>query len=78
VNDVVPLDRLEATAYELATRLAANVRAANVATKRLTLRAHGLPLRRFLEAYVRAQRACWRDPETKANLARYRAGRWRQ
>jgi 2-(1,2-epoxy-1,2-dihydrophenyl)acetyl-CoA isomerase len=76
VNQVVPVDDLEAAARELATRLAANVRAASVATKRLVLRSFELPHGRFLAEYVRAQRACWRDPETKRNLARYRAGRW--
>jgi enoyl-CoA hydratase len=76
VNAVVPLDRLEATAGELATKLAANVRAASVATKRLTLRAYDLPHGRFLTEFLRAQRACWHDRETKENLARYRAGRW--
>jgi len=76
VNRVVPLDRLAATALDLATTLAANVRAASVATKRLTLRSYDLPLDRFLKEYVRAQHACWKDPETRANLDRYRKGRW--
>lgn len=76
VNRVVPRKRLEATALELATALAANVRAASVATKRLTLRSYDLPLDRFLAAYVRAQRGCWNDRETKATLRRYRTGRW--
>jgi len=76
VNRVVPLDRLEPTAHDLATRLAANVRSASVATKRLTLRAYDLPLGRFLGEYVRAQRGCWKDRETREALARYRAGRW--
>jgi len=76
VNRVVPLDRLEATTLELAVKLAGNVRTANVATKRLVLRSYDLPLRRFLGEYVRSQRACWDDPETRATLARYRAGRW--
>jgi enoyl-CoA hydratase/carnithine racemase len=78
VNRVVPLAELEAAAHALATILAANVRAASVATKRLTLRSYDLPLDRFLEEYVRAQRECWNDPETARNLARYRAGRWRK
>lgn len=77
VNRVVPAARLDTTALELATALAANVRSASVATKRLTLRAFDLPIDRFLAAYVRAQRACWKDPETTANLGRYRAGRWK-
>ncbi len=77
VNRVVPNAELDATASALATTLAANVRAANVATKRLTLRSYDLPLERFLAEYVRAQRTCWRDAETEANLARYRAGTWR-
>jgi len=76
VSRVVPLGDLAAVALELAKRLAANVRAASAATKHLTLRSSALPLGRFLRAYVRAQRNCWNDPETKANLARYRAGRW--
>jgi enoyl-CoA hydratase/carnithine racemase len=76
VNRVVPRDRLEAAALAFATTLAANVRAASVATKRLTLQSHELPRARFLDAYVRAQRGCWSDRETRANLARYRAGRW--
>jgi len=76
VNRVVPLDRLEATTLELAVKLAANVRRASVATKRLALRAYDLPLGRFLGEYVRSQRACWDDAETRENLARYRAGRW--
>jgi enoyl-CoA hydratase/carnithine racemase len=38
VNRVVPRERLEETALVLATQLAANVRAASAATKRLTLR----------------------------------------
>ena len=77
VGQVVPPARLHTTVAELATKLAANVRAASAATKRLTLRSYDLPRGRFLAEYVRAQRACWNDPETKANLARYRAGRWR-
>jgi enoyl-CoA hydratase/carnithine racemase len=77
VGRVVAGARLEAAARETAARLAANVRSASVATKRLTLRAPHLPFRRFLDEYVRAQRACWSDPETQAQLARYRAGRWR-
>jgi len=76
VHRVVPLRRLEATATGLARALAANVRAATVATKRLTLRSYDLPLGRFLREYVRAQRACWADAETRSTLARYRAGRW--
>lgn len=76
VNRVVPLDQLETTARDLTTALAANVRAASVATKQLTLRSYDLPVNRFLAAYVRAQSRCWKDPETKANLRRYRAGRW--
>jgi enoyl-CoA hydratase/carnithine racemase len=77
VNRVVRLDQLEAETQELATRLAANVRAASVATKRLTLRSADPSLRRFLADYVRSQRACWTDEETRATLARYRAGRWK-
>jgi enoyl-CoA hydratase/carnithine racemase len=76
VNQVVPLERLEVTALDLARKLAANVRAASAATKRLTLRSYDLPLDRFLAAYVRAQRECWNDSETRETLARYRAGRW--
>jgi enoyl-CoA hydratase len=76
VGRVVPPADLESTAAALAAKLAANVRTATVETKRLTLRAHDMPLERFLTAYVRAQRRCWNDPETKANLARYRTGRW--
>jgi len=76
VNRVVRLDELEAMTRDLATRLAANVRAASVATKRLTLRSTEPSLRRFLADYVRSQRVCWKDPETRENLARYRAGRW--
>ncbi len=76
VNRVVPLQELEAAARELATRLAANVRAASVATKRLTLRSAEPSLRRFLADYVRSQRGCWNDVETRRTLARYRAGRW--
>jgi len=76
VNRVVPADWLEVTVRELATKLAANVRAASVATKRLTLRSGDLSLDRMLEEYVRAQRGCWNDRETRANLARYRVGRW--
>jgi enoyl-CoA hydratase/carnithine racemase len=78
VNRVVPHDRLDATALDVATKLAANVRAASVATKRLTLRSYDLPLERFLKEYVRAQRVCWNDPETRANLDRYRSGRWKK
>jgi len=76
VSRVVPLERLEATALDLATKLAANVRAASVATKRLILRSHDLSLRRFLGEYVRSQRGCWNDRETRETLARYRTGRW--
>src|SRR4029453_5179260 len=76
VHRVVPLRRLDAAATELARTLADNVRAATVATKRLTLRSYDLPLGRFLREYVRDQRACWADAETKSTLARYRAGRW--
>jgi len=76
VNRVVPLAELEATALDLATALAANGRAASVATKRLTLRAYDPSLGRFLADYVRSQRSCWNDPETRKTLARYRAGRW--
>lgn len=76
VNRVVRLDELEALTRGLAMKLAANVRAASVATKRLTLRSTEPSLRRFLADYVRSQRACWKDPETRENLARYRAGRW--
>src|SRR6185295_19399849 len=54
VNRVVPKAQLEATALDLARKLAANVRAANVATKRLVLRSYDLPLDRFLREYVRA------------------------
>ena len=76
VNRVVPGSRLKATALEVARTLAGNVRAASVATKRLTLESYDVACDRFLERYVRAQRRCWNDRETKANLARYRAGRW--
>jgi enoyl-CoA hydratase/carnithine racemase len=76
VGRVVPPAELETTAAALAVQLAANVRTATVETKRLTLRSYDMPLERFLGAYVRAQRRCWNDPETRANLARYRAGRW--
>lgn len=76
VHRVVPLDRLATTTADLARTLAANVRSATVATKRLTLRSYDLPLDRFLREYVRSQRACWHDPETTRTLARYRAGRW--
>jgi enoyl-CoA hydratase/carnithine racemase len=76
VNRVVPVGQLDAAALDLAARLAANVRAASVATKRLTLRSYDLPFRRFLEEYVRAQRGCWDDRETRQNLSRYRSGGW--
>jgi enoyl-CoA hydratase/carnithine racemase len=76
VNQVVPLDQLERTTLDLGKKLAANVRAASMATKRLTLRSYDLSLGRFLKEYVRAQRSCWNDRETKKTLARYRAGRW--
>jgi enoyl-CoA hydratase/carnithine racemase len=76
VNRVVRLDDLETATQELAARLAANVRAAAVATKRLTLRSTDPSLRRFLADYVGSQRRCWQDAETRATLARYRAGRW--
>ena len=76
VNRVVPSDQLDATALELAQQLAANVRAASVATKRLALRSYDVSLGRFLEEYVRAQRGCWNDRETRETLERYRAGRW--
>jgi len=76
VNQVVPLARLRTTALGLAKKLAGNVRAASIATKRLALGSFDVPLGRFLEEYVRAQRRCWNDRETRANLARYRAGRW--
>jgi enoyl-CoA hydratase/carnithine racemase len=76
VNQLVPSAKLDASALDLARRLAANVRAASVATKRLTLRAYDLGYDRFLSDYVRAQRSCWKDAETRENLARYRAGRW--
>ncbi len=76
VNRVVPRVRLAATALALARQLAANVRAASVATKRLTLRSYDLPLERFLALYVRSQRECWQDAETQQQLASYRAGRW--
>jgi enoyl-CoA hydratase/carnithine racemase len=76
VNRVVRLDGLESATRELATRLAANVRAASVATKRLTLRSGEPSFGRFLADYVRSQRRCWRDAETRATLARYRVGRW--
>jgi len=76
VNRVVPAGQLDAAARELAMQLAANVRAASVATKRLTLRSGEPALRRFLADYVRSQRACWNDAETRQTLARYRAGRW--
>jgi len=76
VNRVVPEGDLDTEALALARRLAANAHAANLATKRLTLRSYRLPLDRFLREYVRAQRTCWNDRETKAILAGYRAGRW--
>jgi enoyl-CoA hydratase/carnithine racemase len=76
VNRVVPLASLEQMALALAAKLAANVRAASAATKRLTLRSYDLPLDRFLALYVRSQRACWKDAETQQTLAAYRAGRW--
>jgi enoyl-CoA hydratase/carnithine racemase len=76
VNRVVPHRELDSTAVDLATKLAANVRAASVATKRLTIESYDMPLDRFLDLYVRAQRRCWTDAETRATLARYRAGRW--
>ena len=76
VNRVVSRARLEATALALARSLAGNVLAASVATKRLALGSYDLPLDEFLDEYVRAQRRCWNDRETKAKLARYRAGRW--
>ena len=62
-------------ALDLAKKLAANVRTASVATKRLAVRSYDLPLGRFLSEYVRDQRACWNDPETKTRLAAYRTGR---
>jgi len=77
VSRVVPAPDLERTAVEIATTLAANVRAATVATKRLALASYDLPLRRFLDQYVQAQRRCWNDPETQTTLSRYRTGRWR-
>jgi len=76
VNRVVPAGELEATVAQLAETLAGNVRVASVATKRLTLRSYDLSLGRFLREYVRAQRACWNDRETRDTLRRYRAGRW--
>src|SRR5262249_49692328 len=57
-NRVVPLARLRTTALGLAKKLAGNVRAASIATKRLALGAFDVPLARFLEEYVRAQRRC--------------------
>ena len=36
------------------------------------------PLDRFLREYVRAQRTSWNDPETRANLDRYRRRGWRK
>jgi len=77
VSEVVPPARLDERAAAIAATLAANARTASVETKRLVLRARDLPLGRFLGEYVRAQRRCWKDPETVTNLARYRAGRWR-
>jgi enoyl-CoA hydratase len=76
VNKVVALEQLATASAELARALAANVRAASVATKELTLRSYDLSLGRFLAAYSRAQNRCWKDPETEANLRRYREGRW--
>jgi len=76
INRVVAAEHLETEAIALARRLAANAHTASVATKRLTLRSYRLPLDRFLQEYVRAQRTCWNDRETKTILARYRAGRW--
>ena len=67
---------LEATVLGLASVLAANVRAASVATKRLTPRPQNLPLGRFLDEYVPVPSAAAGRPETRDNLARYRAGRW--
>ena len=76
VSRVVPAGALDAAAREVAMQLAANVRAASVATKRLTLRSGEPSFRRFLTDFVKSQRRCWADPETRATLARYRAGRW--
>ena len=76
VNRVVPRDRLDAAARDLALQLAANVRAASIATKRLTLRSGESSFRRFMADFVRSQRDCWKDAETRQTLARYRAGRW--
>jgi enoyl-CoA hydratase/carnithine racemase len=76
VGRVVKAARLDDTVLDLAKKLAANVRVASTATKRLVLRAHDLPLGRFLDEYVRAQRRAWNDAETQATLGRYRAGRW--
>src|SRR4051812_7465440 len=78
VNRVVARDALDETVRAFAATLAANMRTASVATKRLTLRSYDLPLERFLREYVRAQRACWTDPETRANLDRYRTRGWRK
>jgi hypothetical protein len=63
---------LEATVLGLASVLAANVRAASVATKRLTPRSQNLPLGRFLDEYVRAQRRRWtaRDQGQPGSLPR--------
>jgi len=47
-----------------------------VATKRLILRSQDLSLGHFLGEYVRSQRGCWNDRETRQTLARYRTGRW--
>ena len=77
VNRVVRLDQLDTATHDLAMQLAANVRAASVATKRLTLRSTDPSFRRFLAEFVRSQRACWKDAETRATLAKYRAGRWK-
>jgi enoyl-CoA hydratase/carnithine racemase len=76
VNRVVPVGLLDGAARELALQLAANVRAASAATKRLTLRSGEPSLQRFLADYVKSQRDCWKDAETRATLARYRTGRW--
>ncbi len=78
VTQVVPREELDSRTLELARKLAANVRAASIATKRLTLRSYDLTLDRLTEEYVRMQRRCWKDRETRETLARYGAGRWRE
>src|SRR5262249_60859651 len=72
VNRVVPLARLRTTALGLAKKLAGNVRAASIATKRLALGSFDVPLGRFLEEYVRAQRRWGDDPGNPGSPGRVR------